>query len=57
MFISPARLLKLIEGIEARVSTGFQVSRETAPVIVEGLRPGSQLNLRQGIRVIAKSPE
>lgn len=105
MLISPIRLLKLIEGMEARLSTGFRVSPETAPVIVEARRlyahmhaigpanfrvekwdwrsqhveevvattsllligraafeaareqyPGSQLTLRQGIRVIAKAP-
>jgi hypothetical protein len=38
MLASPERLVKLIEGMESRVSTGFRVSADTAPVIVEALR-------------------
>jgi hypothetical protein len=38
ILISPERLIKLIEGMESRASTGFRVSSDTAPVIVEALR-------------------
>ena len=38
MAASPLHLIKLIEGMEARVSKGFRVSPQTAPLVVEALR-------------------
>jgi hypothetical protein len=38
MLIRPNQLVKLIEGMQARVRTGFRVSPQTAPLIVEALR-------------------
>ena len=38
MLIRPDHLLKLIEGMEAGISKGFQVCPETAPLMVEALR-------------------
>jgi hypothetical protein len=38
MLPSPVRLVKLIEGMEARKEKGFRVSSETAPLVIEALR-------------------
>ena len=38
MLVRPDHLLKLIEGMEARISKGFRVCPETAPLMVEALR-------------------
>ena len=38
MLIPPNQLLKLIEGMESRVTRGFRVSPQTALIVVEALR-------------------
>ena len=36
--LSPLRLSKIIEGMESRVTKGFRVSPQTAPLVIEALR-------------------
>jgi hypothetical protein len=47
MLISPECLIKLTEDMESRVSTGFRVSADTAPVIVEALRLYARMHVSE----------